>query len=170
MEIATQPVKVQSLSLMRGAADKNSLSEEGALNLLLPPAAQVDLNRDGLTQSGAAYSLKFPDSTTSVAVVAAWEKATDGMSQGERMTYELKMKLPVLLANIEIDQQGRFVRSREPGDPDFVNPMDSDSYSFDSAAQGWMDYLNYFKNQLDPARYAKDMEFWTTFQTALRSS
>ena len=85
----------------------------------------------------------------------------------ERMIYELRMKLPVLSANIELDAQGRFVHQREPGDPGFVNPMDSDNYSFISVAQSWMDHLNYFKNQLDPARYAKDMEFWSSFKSAL---
>lgn len=164
----TELTTVQRAHLLADPIQVDSLSEEGALNLLLPPAAQVDLNRDGLTQSGTAYSLKFPDSSTPPAVVQAWEQATDGMPEGERMTYELKMKLPVLLANIEIDQQGRYVRTREPGDPDFVNPMDSDSYSFDSVAQSWMDHLTYLQNQIDPAQYAKDMEFWTAFQGALR--
>lgn len=159
---------VQRTHLLAEPIQADSLSEEGALNLLLPPAAQVDLNRDGLTQAGAGFLLKFPDSTTPPAVVQAWEQATHGMPQGERMTYALKMKLPTLLANLQIDQPGHSVRQRQPGDPGFVNPVAAEDYSFDQLAQNWMDHLNYLKNQIDPARYARDMEFWQTFQSGLR--
>ncbi len=165
-ELAT----VQHVHLLAEPIQVDSLSEEGALNLLLPAAAQVDLNRDGLTHSGAGAILKFPDSTTPPAVVAAWEQATQDLPFGERMTYVLQMKLPVLLANMELDQQGHFVRQRQPGDADFVNPLAAAGYSFEQAASAWMDHLNYFKNQLDPARYAKDMQFWQTFQSALRDN
>ncbi|TWT84429.1 hypothetical protein CA13_59070 [Planctomycetes bacterium CA13] len=148
----------------------DSLTEEGALNLLIPPAAQVDLNKDGLTQSGISYGLRFPDSTTPTEVALAWEQATDGMPIQERMIYELEMKLPVLTSNMVFDADGRFSHARSPGDPDFVNPMNAEDYSFVEVTQNWMDYLDYFKNQMDPDRYTKDMEFWSTFQEKLRDN
>lgn len=147
----------------------DSLTEEGSLNLLLPPAAQIDLNRDGLTQSGAAFGIRFPDSTTPPTVVSAWEQATDGMPLSERMVYELQMKFPVLLANLVTDADGKFLYAREPGQPDFVNPMDNPDYSFVDVTQDWIDHLDYFKNQMDPLRYKQGMEFWKTFQQALRN-
>lgn len=160
---------VQSAHWLADGVQVDSLTEEGALNLLIPPAAQVDLNRDGLTQSGRAYGIRFPDSTTSAEVTAAWNEATDGMPIGERMTHELNMKLPVLLANLVTDADGRVVSAREPGDPDFVNPMNADDYSFVKVTEDWIGHLDYFKNQIDPGRYARDMDFWQTFQQSLRN-
>lgn len=168
--LSTDELKtVQNAHWLAEEIQVNSLSEEGALNLLIPPAAQVDLNRDGLTQSGLAYGIRFPDSTTRPAVAAAWEEATDGMPLKQRMIYELEMKLPVLLANIVTDADGRVVSTREPGDPDFVNPMSGDDYSFVKVASDWMGHLEYFKNQIDPERYENGMDFWRTFQNSLRS-
>jgi hypothetical protein len=43
-------------------------------------------------------------------------------------------------------------------DPDF---------SFLQAAQDRLDYLDYFKNQIDPARYQADTAFWKDFQNRL---
>ncbi|TWU39486.1 hypothetical protein [Novipirellula artificiosorum] len=56
---------VQNAHWLAEPINVDSLTEEGALNLLIPRAAQVDLNGDGFTRSGAAYGMKFPDSTTS---------------------------------------------------------------------------------------------------------
>ena len=161
---------VQNAHWLADPIQVDSLTEEGALNLLIPPAAQVDLNRDGLTQSGRAFGIRFPDSTTPPEVAAAWEQATDGMPPEELMIYELEMKLPVLLANIEIDADGRFIRQREPGDADFVNPMNDGDYSYEKVTQDWIEHLDYFKNQMDPVRYAKGMKFWSDFQGKLREN
>ena len=145
----------------------DQLNEEGALNLLLPPSAQVDLNHDGLTQAGAGYSLRFPDSTTPREVAEAWYEATAEMEPAERMIYELEMKMPVMLANIELDSEGRFVRQREPGDPDFVNPMASPDYSYVNTTSQWIQYLKAFRNQLDPVRVERDLAFWNDFRSKL---
>ena len=167
---AEELTTVQNTHWLADPIRVDSLSEEGALNLLIPPAAQVDLNRDGITQSGIANGIRFPDSTTSFDVVQAWDKVTDGMPIAERMTYELEMKLPVLLANIEFDSNRRVVSIREPGDPQFVNPMDDADYSYVDVTRRWIDHLNHFKNQIDPDRYAKGIEFWQKFQQALLAS
>lgn len=161
---------IQNAHWLADSIQVDSLTEEGALNLLIPPAAQVDLNHDGLTQSGRAFGLRFPDSTTPPEVVVAWEQATEGMSTQALMTYQLEMKLPVLTANIELDADGRFVRQREPGDPDFVNPMIQEGYSYQKVTQDWLEHLDYFKNQMDPVRYAKDVKFWSDFQAQLGES
>lgn len=158
---------VQTIHRLADPIQVDSLSEEGALNLLVPPAAQVDLNRDGITQSGAANGIRFPDSTTSPEVTQAWEEATAGMSWGERAIYELRMKLPVLTANFIVDGNGQITGQREPGDPDWVNPMADPEYSFVDETKGWIDYLDYFKNQMDPDQYAKDRSFFESLQQKL---
>ncbi len=158
---------VQNANWLADPIQVDSLSEEGALNLLLPMAAQVDINHDGLTQSGQAYGLRFPDSTTPREVVMAWDEATDGMPLRERMIYELQMKLPVMLANIQVDAEGRYVSTTEPGSPDFVNPMAASDYSYVQVTKDWIEHLDYFKNQIDPLRYQKDRSFWKSFQQSL---
>ncbi|WP_146371233.1 hypothetical protein [Symmachiella macrocystis] len=147
-----------------------ALSDEGALNLLLPPPAQVDLNHDGLTQSGIGYSLRFPDSHTPRAVADAWEEATAGLSFSERMTRELQMTSEILLANIQVDDQGRFLSRSEPGDADFVNPMASSDYSYLNKARKAIESLESFKNQTPPDQYARDHSFWTAFESALQDN
>jgi len=161
---------VQSAHWLADPIQVDSLTEEGALNLLIPPAAQVDLNRDGLTQSGAAYGIRFPDSTTPANVATAWDNATADMPIQDRMIYELQMKMPVLLANIIIAPDCGFSHSRSPGDVDFVNPLAADDYSFIKVTQDWIGHLDYFKNQLDPFRYEKDRSFWSKFQQELQAS
>lgn len=145
----------------------DSLTEEGALNLLMPPAAQVDLNHDGLTRSGVAYGMKFPDSNTPAPVAEAWEEATDGMDLKERMIYELHMMLPLLTANIVCDNEGRFVKQYGPDDPEFRNPMASSDYSYVQATEDRLEYLEAFKTRIPPERYDREKTFWTKFQNLL---
>ncbi|MCG8653158.1 MAG: hypothetical protein MI861_25180 [Pirellulales bacterium] len=159
------PGELEAVQRVQGLVDPirvDTLSEEGALNLLIPPAAQVDLNRDGLTQSGAAYGIRFPNSTTPREVALAWEEVTDGMPESDRMIHELRMVMPVLLSNMSVDSDGT-VRLRPPGDPEFSNPMNDSDYSFVGVTESWMAHLDYFRNQIEPERYDKEMAFWQQF-------
>ena len=160
---------VQNVQHLAAPIQIDPLSEEGALNLLLPPAAQVDLNNDGVTQTGVGSGLRFPSSNTPPDVVAAWEQATAGLSPGDRMMYELQMVLPVLLANIHADEHGAFSYRVEPGDPRFVNPMADPAYSYVEAAQAQLDHLKFALSQgtLSPAEYERRTGFWSSFQQAL---
>jgi hypothetical protein len=144
-----------------------ALSDEAALNLLLPPGSQVDENRDGLTAIGAAYTLQFPNSNTPREARDAWEAATADLPESERMMHELQMCLPVTLANMHCDANGNFVRCSNPGDADWVNPMAAADYSYVDAANDWLNYLDSFKNQMPVARYESDVNFWTTFRDNL---
>ena len=143
------------------------LSDEASLNLLLPPDAQVDEDHDGLTAVGAAYTIRFPDSRTPAKVRDAWESATQGLSESDRLTYELQMSLPLLTANMYFDSKGQYVRSSQPGDADWINPMASDDFSYVDAATGWLEYLQRFKNQIPPEQYQKDESFWSNFRSNL---
>ncbi|QDV25392.1 hypothetical protein [Aureliella helgolandensis] len=158
---------VQNVHWLAEPPQIESLTEEGALNLMLPPVAQVDVNGDGLTQSGAAYGLRFPDSRTPADVATAWEQATEGMSWGEKAIHVLQIKAPVLLANIVLDANGAYSHSYEPGDPEFVNPLAADDYSYVQVTRDHLASLEYFKNQTDPIHYAKETAFWKNFQQQL---
>ncbi|TWU22881.1 hypothetical protein Pla52o_24130 [Novipirellula galeiformis] len=161
---------VQNVHWLAEPIDVDSLSDEGAINLLIPPPAQVDMNRDGFTQSGVGMGFRFPDSTTPAKVAEAWEAATAGMSWGERSLYELQMKLPVLFANFHLDDQGAYSHHYEPGDPEFVNPMMADDYSYGTVPRDYLAYLEAYKTQIDPLRYAQDKAFWSDFQSRLNAS
>ncbi len=161
---------VQHVHALADGIQVDSLSEEGAVNLLVPPAAQIDLNHDGLTRSGAAYGLRFPDSTTPPEVAQAWEEATVGMSWGDMAVYQLQMKSPLLTANIVCDENGHFLRCREPGDPDFINPMASGNYSYLQATRDRLDYLEAFSDRMPLEQYEGDKAFWTIFQERLNEN
>lgn len=165
-ELAT----LQSVHNLADPIHVKSLTEEGALNLLLPPPAQVDLNADGLTQSGAAMGIRFPNSNTPPEVVDAWETATAGMSWAERGMFELKMMMPTLLANIEVDANAQFVGQREPGDPDYRNPMAEAGYSYREAVQSMIDALDFQKEQMPRAQYEEQMAFWRHFGEELETT
>lgn len=163
---------VQGVHHLANPIAVDSLTEEGALNLLLPQAAQVDLNHDGLTRSGLAYGMRFPDSNTPADVTAAWEKATAGLSFQDKMMYELHMMLPILTANIHVDENGAFSHVTEPGDPDFVNPMADPNYSYYDAVQGQLDALDFAfsKGTLAREDYDRHTAFWENFQALLDDS
>jgi hypothetical protein len=158
---------VQRVHSLADEIQVESLSDEGAMNLLLPSAAQVDLNHDGLTRSGRAYGIRFPDSSTPPKVVSAWEQVTAGMHWSERINYEIQMLMPLLTANLVSDESGQFLYAREPGDPDFVNPLASADYSYVQATQDRLDYLNDFRARISSDRYDRDTDFWTSFQQQL---
>jgi hypothetical protein len=73
----------------------SSLSEEGAANLLLDRESHVDLNNDGLVEVGAAKIITFPPVNAPQSVKDAWEAATAGMSERDRMSLSGHIALPL---------------------------------------------------------------------------
>ncbi len=158
---------VRQVHWLADEIDVDGLSEEGALNLLIPRSAQVDLNQDGLTQSGAAYGIQFPDSNTPKPVVQAWEEATQDMEWRDRAFYGLQMRLPGMMANYFFDENGGYLSHFEPGDPEYRNPMAAEDYSYVDSVQTHLDYLETFKNQLDPEKFQRDTAFFQKLKDAL---
>lgn len=148
----------------------DNLSTEASLNLLLPPGSQVDEDHDGLTTVGAARLIGFPNSDTPKNVRAAWDAAIEKVPEQERMIYQLQMMMPLLTANLKVDENGQFLRRVEPGDSDWHNPMGSPDYSYTSAANQWLEYLDRFRNQMPFDQYQRDTSFWTTFRDQLSES
>jgi len=71
----------------------NSLSQEGAINLLAQPdrTGMVDLNNDGIVEVGAARTISFPPVNAPESVHKAWEQATEGLSTWDKAVLELNM-------------------------------------------------------------------------------
>ncbi len=159
---------VQEVHALADPIITHSLTEEGALNLLLPRAAQIDLNQDGLTRTGKAWGLQFPDSNTPANVVEAWDEVTAGMSQRDLMFYGVVMRLPLLTENMVFDQDGNYLHRHEPGDPEFRNPFAEQGFSYQQLAQDRIDGLEFVKHQIPREKYERELEFWTRFQTLLR--
>lgn len=88
---------LQQAKGLAGTINVASLSEEGAANLLLEHAAQVDLNNDGIVEVGIGKMMTFPPPNAPQAAKDAWEAATAGMSERDRMSLSGHIGLPLLL-------------------------------------------------------------------------
>lgn len=86
---------LQQAKGLAGAINVSALSEEGAANLLLDRAAHVDLNNDGLVEVGAAKIIAFPPVNAPQAAKDAWDAATAGMSERDRMSLSGHIALPL---------------------------------------------------------------------------
>ncbi|TWT85338.1 hypothetical protein Pla123a_01450 [Posidoniimonas polymericola] len=158
---------VQRVHALADPIGVDALTEEGVLNLLLPPVAQVDLNHDGITRSGIGSGLRFPDSNTPPDVAAAWEEATAGMPLGERMTFELQMLMPLLTANIHLNPDGSYSHTSEPGDPDWQNPFADPGYSYAKATQDQLDHLDFSRPFISEDQYERGVAFWSRLKALL---
>ena len=76
--------RAQSLA---DAIEVNSLSIEGAYNLLLPGGYKVDFNKDGLSEIGCGKAAFFPPLDAPKAFKIAWLQATQGMAEIDVVVY-----------------------------------------------------------------------------------
>jgi len=86
------PKDLAYLQAIHGLADPiapQSLNQEAALNLLMPPNALKDTNKDGFLSVGAALMWTFPPVDAPDNVKQAWSKATAGMDAGEIMDAQM---------------------------------------------------------------------------------
>lgn len=147
---------IQQVQHLAEPIEVERLSDEASLNLLLPPDTQVDVDGDGITTVGAARTLRFPDSRTPAAVRDAWDQATEGMPEGDRMTYALMMAHPW----VETDGAVEVVRPEPRVEADSVE-------AYLEKGERWLKYLEDFKGQISVEQYARDKGFWSRFQEAL---
>ncbi len=99
-------VEMKLLQKATGLAESihvDSITQEGATNLLAQPdkSDMVDLNNDGIVEVGAAQTITFPPVNAPPGVKAAWDKATEGMAEGDKLIMELHMHTAVYGVNIE---------------------------------------------------------------------
>jgi hypothetical protein len=86
-------IMVQKSVGLVDSIDVDSLSTEAAINLLAQPdkTGMIDLNNDGLVEIGAAKMITFPPVNAPVSVQRAWDEATEGMSEQDKMIMQLHM-------------------------------------------------------------------------------
>ena len=143
-----QLATIQQVQHLADPIQITNLSEEAALNLLLPPAAQIDANQDGMVSIGAAQTVRFPDSQTPANVRDAWEAAVANVSPSDRFTYELMMTHVLS----PFDSSGPSV------------PKPSSTEHFIEKANDWLSYLENFKSYMPIERYHQDKTFWSSFR------
>lgn len=121
----------QAQSLPAGAnIDVNGLNREEALNFILPYSAQVDINNDGLiANANGGKGFRFPPPNASQEVKDAWNEATAGLSEKDKMLLSGKMFVQYLVANLHVDESGK-VTQIEPGDPGYRNIFAEDGFSY----------------------------------------
>lgn len=98
--------KVHSLA---NTIEGNSLSNEGAANLLAQPGAARDYNNDGLHTIGAGHMFAFPPDNAPAAFKQAWAEASENK---ELLDIPTQMIFAAGIANI----------GKEVGDPNWHNP------------------------------------------------
>jgi len=96
---------LQKASSLAKSIHVNSLSQEGAMNLLAQPdrTGMVDLNNDGIVEVGAARTMSFPPVNAPESVHKAWQQATEGLSTWDKAVLELNMHISVY--GVEINGQ-----------------------------------------------------------------
>jgi hypothetical protein len=145
---------IQRVHSLGAAIDPSSLSKEGAYNLLLPDGYSVDFNRDGMEDLGAGRGIHFPPRDAPQAVVDAWNTASQGMDEGDLLTYSLVMHSAIFGIRI--------------GDGPATGGMPSDSIdSYRTVVGNYLDMLERLRGQLPVGQYARDKPFFTELRALL---
>lgn len=107
---------VQKAHALADTIQIQSLSTEGATNLLIQPDPryQVDLDRDGMVDVGAGQMIVFPPSHAPQRVHDAWQAATAGMSGIEQGRLQLRMHGTIYGFRIAGLNNSGLVQEREP--------------------------------------------------------
>jgi hypothetical protein len=94
---------IQKAHFLADPINVASLSEEGATNLLSRPgrSEKVDLNNDGIVEVGSARTIAFPPVNAPEHINTAWDRATEGMDEGDKLMLELHMQMAIFGPNIE---------------------------------------------------------------------
>ncbi|WP_299194428.1 hypothetical protein [uncultured Amphritea sp.] len=162
--------EVHSLADFINDSRIGQMSSEGANNLLRLPHTGLDADNDGFTDVGIGRTFMFPNSNTPAEVADAWNKTTEGMSFKDKMMAEGHLMSSLTMANIEVDENGRFVARHEPGDPGYVNPLASPDFSYKAWSTDWLRYLEDFKLQMSSDQYSRGKQFFERFLQNLQQT
>ncbi len=149
-----------------GLADQiwvSGLSDEGARNLLTQPdrSGMVDLNNDGIVEVGLSRTLQFPPVNAPSSVHQAWEEATTGMDESDKITLQLQMHMSVYGTQIDGLPQQEPLPSEQQWSTSGWQQLLSDvraGLEFKVAHEGWTRYS------------LVQQEFYNRFERALEAS
>jgi len=138
--------RAQSLA---DSIEVNSLSIEGAYNLLLPGGYKVDFNKDGLSEIGCGKAAFFPPLDAPKAFKIAWLQATQGMAEIDVVVYCISLWSSLhqdQLLNADVDKF-RVVRT------DLVS-------TYTTLIRERLKMNEDFKAFLAPGQYERDLAFF----------
>lgn len=138
------------------------LSEEGALNLLLPPSHSQDINNDGFQETGIARGWDFPPRNAPMSVHNAWQQSMEGLSPKDRMLATGMFIGTMLEGNLKPDGSGIY----EPGEAGYNNPFASDDYSYKNLVEQMLESNEAFKAQSSIEQYERNKVFLTNILSA----
>lgn len=142
--------ELETLRVMHSLADPivpEGLSEEGAVNLILPFNESRDVDNDGFVETGKAVMWSFPPKNAPQSVHDAWGKTTEGMSFGDKMMAEA-MFMPAM---IRADENGN-VTELERSEAN--NPYARNGFSFQSFVEDRLESVEAFKYHMTGEQYA----------------
>ena len=159
--------KAQSLPA-NARIDLDRANTEGALNLILPHSQQADLNNDGFNEGiTGGYLWRFPPTNAPQEVKDAWEKATDGLSEGDRLTFQAVFMIDMVGANLKRDADGTPIGVYGPLDPEFRNPFADPQFDYGANADWHMLKLEKERHLISGEQYAWQKAMLTRWMDAL---
>ncbi|MBC2604455.1 hypothetical protein [Pelagicoccus albus] len=144
-----------------GDLDPSTMTKEGALNLILPASERQDIDNDGFVERGHGVGWSFPPVNASQSVHDAWEQATEGMSESEKMLAQ-GMFLPSMIRLDEVNGQVVRVERSEANNP-YARP----NFPFGSLIDQRLENMEAFKFDMKPEQYEFQKDFLTRFGEAL---
>ncbi len=157
--------ELETLRVMHSFAapiSAGGLSEEGALNLLLPMNQRKDIDNDGFLDLGHSVSWTFPPPNAPQSVHEAWAETTEGMSDRDRLMAE-GMFLPSMIRLNDSGGVSEVERSKAN------NPYAKAGFSFTEFVEQRLDALEYFKHLIDDKQYESQKSTLSTFLEELQS-
>lgn len=143
-----------------GDLDPATMTEEGALNLILPFNERQDIDNDGFVEKGHGVGWTFPPVNAPQSVHDAWEKTTEGMSEGDRLMAQA-MFMPVMLRRDEATGRVSELERSESN-----NVYARADFSYDRMASLRLESIEAFRHMMSEEQYA----FQKDFLTRLRES
>lgn len=160
---------VQHTHALADPINPQNLTEEGALNLLLPRNHAQDLNNDGITMNGLAQGWQFPPVNAPQHIHEAWGEATKDMSDSERLLSMGSFLTLSVGLNIEYDSKGTPQDIYDPEHSKFSNPFAVEGFSYIDMLKTRLESLEYFKPQTSPKQYEQQKNLYTKFLDALQA-
>lgn len=141
----------------------NSLTDEGAYNLLVEPDKTRDIDGNGITAIADANIIKFPTEHTDPAVAKAWNEFTSELSFKDKMMAEAKIMTSFFSANFNAETGVQ----RDPNDPEFVNPFNEPDFSFKDWVNDIYGGLEFQRGEMGEDEFQRQMAIWKLFENKL---
>jgi len=151
--------ELETLRVTHSLADPinhDGLSQEGALNLILPSNKRQDIDNDGFVETGKAVGWSFPPPNAPQSVHDAWATTSEGMSMQDRLMAEA-MFMPIML---RVDDPGKVsALARNEAN----NPCANADFSFSRFVEDRPDSLDAFDYRMDRKQYEFQKNALTNF-------